>query len=92
MPNPRPVSGGVLHHSLQTKSVREPVEVQSRKIVRDSIVYRDRVQTVTKEVEEPLTGWQQAKLRVGGFCFFLVILIFLYIIVTKFLNLNLFKL
>jgi len=86
------VSGGVLHHSLQTKAVREPVEVQSREIVRDSIVYRDRVQTVTKEVEKPLTGWQQAKLRVGGFCFFLVILIFLYIIVTKFLNLNLFKL
>ena len=86
------VSGGVLHHSLQTKSVREPVEVQSREIVRDSVVYRDRVQTVTKEVDKPLTGWQQAKLRVGGFCFFLVILIFLYIIVTKFLNLNLFKL
>ena len=86
------VSGGVLHHSLQTKSVREPVEVQSREIVRDSIVYRDRVQTVTREVEKPLTDWQQAKLRMGGFCFFLVILIFLYIIVTKFLNLNLFKL
>ena len=86
------VSGGVLHHSLQTKSVREPVEVQSREIVRDSIVYRDRIQTVTKEVEKPLTGWQQAKLRVGGFCFFLVILIFLYIIVNKFLNLKLFKL
>ncbi len=86
------VSGGVLHHSLQTKSVREPVTVETKEIVRDSIVYRDRVQTVTKEVEKPLTGWQQAKLRVGGFCFFLVILIFLYIIVTKFLNLNLFKL
>ncbi len=50
------VSGGVLHHSLQTKSVRDPVEVQSRKIVRDSIVYRDRVQTATKVVEKPLTG------------------------------------
>ncbi len=86
------VSGGVLHHSLQTKSVREPVTVETKEIVRDSIVYRDRVQTVTKEVEKPLTGWQQAKLRVGGFCFSLVILIFLYIIVTKFLNLNLFKL
>lgn len=86
------VSGGVLHHSLQTKSVREPVTVETKEIVRDSIVYRDRVQAVTKEVEKPLTGWQQAKLRVGGFCFFLVILIFLYIIVTKFLNLNLFKL
>ena len=86
------VSGGVLHHCLQTKSVREPVTVETKEIVRDSIVYRDRVQTVTKEVEKPLTGWQQAKLRVGGFCFFLVILIFLYIIVTKFLNLNLFKL
>lgn len=86
------VSGGVLHHSLQTKSVREPVTVETKEIVRDSIVYRDRVQTVTKTVEKELTGWLQAKLRVGGFCFFLVILIFLYIIVTKFLNLNLFKL
>ena len=86
------VSGGVLHHSLQTKPVREPVKVERVEVVRDSLVYRDRVQTVTKEVEKPLTGWQQAKLRVGGVCFFLIILIGLYFIVSFITNLKLFKL
>lgn len=86
------VSGGVLTHSLSTKAVREPVEVQSREIVRDSVVYRDRIRTVTKTVEKELTGWQQAKLRVGGFCFFLVILIGLYFILSFIYNLNLKKL
>ena len=74
------VSGGVLHHSLQTKPVREPVSVESREIVRDSVVYRDRIQTRTVEVEKKLTGWQQAKMKVGGVCFILIILIGLYFI------------
>ena len=86
------VSGGVLHHSLQTKSVREPVTVETKEIVRDSIVYRDRVQTVTKEVEKPLTGWQQAKLRVGGVCFFVIIIYGIYLIIRFIYKPNLFKL
>ena len=86
------VSGGVLHHSLQTKSVREPVTVETKEIVRDSIVYRDRVQTVTKEVEKPLTGWQQVKLRVGGVCFFVIILYGIYLIIHFIYKPNLFKL
>lgn len=86
------VSGGVLHHSLQTKSVREPVTVETKEIVRDSIVYRDRVQTVTKEVEKPLTGWQQAKLRVGGVCFFVIIIYGIYLILHFIYKPNLFKL
>jgi len=48
------------------------------------------VQTVTVEVERKLTGWQQAKLRVGGFCFFAVILIGLYFLITSIHKLNLF--
>ena len=82
------VSGGVLHHSLQTKPVREPVTVESKEIVRDSIVYRDRIQTVTVEVEKKLTGWQQAKMKVGGVCFILIILIGLYFIYSFISNLK----
>ena len=83
------VSGGVLTHSLETKPVREPVAVEKQIVYRDSTVYRDRIQTVTVEVEKKLSGWQQAKLRVGGFCFFLVLIIGLYLIVSFIYNLNL---
>ena len=82
------VAGGVLHHSLQTKPVREPVSIETKEIVRDSIVYRDRVQTVTVEVEKKLSGWQQAKMKVGGVCFILIILIGLYFIYSFISNLK----
>ena len=82
------VSGGVLHHSLSTKPVREPVSVESKETVRDSIVYRDRIQTRTVEVEKKLTGWQQAKMKVGGVCFILIILIGLYFIYSLISNLK----
>ena len=83
------ISGGVLKHSLETKPVKIPAVVDKQIVYRDSIVFRDRVQTVTVEVEKKLTGWQQAKLRVGGFCFFAVILIGLYFIIKSLLNLKL---
>ena len=82
------VTGGVLHHSLQTKPVREPVSVESKETVRDSIVYRNRIQTRTLEVEKKLTGWQQAKMKVGGICFILIILIGLYFIYSFISNLK----
>ena len=82
------ISGGVLKHSLETKPVKMPAVVDKQIVYRDSIVFRDRVQTVTVEVEKKMTGWQQAKLRVGGFCFFAVILIGLYLIITFLLNLK----
>ena len=82
------VSGGVLHHSLSTKPVKEPVSVESKETVRDSIVYRDRIQTRTVEVEKKLTGWQQAKMKVGGICFILIILIGLYFIYSLISNLK----
>ena len=82
------VSGGVLTHSLETKPVREPVKVEKQIVYRDSTVYRDRIQTVTKEVEKPLSGWQRAKLRVGGFCFFLVLIAGLYLIISFIHNLK----
>lgn len=84
------VSGGILRHSLETRPVVLSAPVEKVTVYRDSLVYVDRVQTVTVEVPRALTGWQQAKLRVGGFCFFLVILLGLYIIITHLLNLKLF--
>ena len=84
------ISGGVLKHSLETKPVKMPAVVDKEIVYRDSLIYKDRVRTVTVEVERKLTGWQQAKLRVGGFCFFAVILIGLYFLITQFINLKLF--
>lgn len=84
------VSGGVLKHSLETKPVSVPVRVEKEIVYRDSTVFRDRVQTLTVEVERKLTGWQQAKQRVGGFCFFALLLIAIYYLTKLFLNLKLF--
>ena len=86
------VTSGVLHHSLETLPVTLPVPVESKIVYKDSIVFRDRIQTVTREVEKPLSGWQQAKLRVGGVCFLLIILYGLYLIIKFIYNLNLKKL
>lgn len=86
------VASGVLHHSLETKAISLPVPVESKIVYKDSIVFRDRIQTVTQEVEKPLSGWQQAKLRVGGVCFLLIILYGLYLIIKFIYNLNLKKL
>ena len=83
------ISGGVLKHSLETKPVSVPIRVEKEIVYRDSTVFRDRVQTVTVEVEKKLTGWQQAKQNVGGVCFFLIILLGLYYIITFFINLKL---
>lgn len=49
------VSGGVLTHSLETKPVREPVAIEKQIVYRDSLVFRDKVQTVTVELEKKLT-------------------------------------
>lgn len=84
------VSGGVLRHSLETRPVALPVPVEKEVVYRDSVVFRERV--VPVEVDRPLSGWQQAKLRIGGVCFFLVILYGLYLIIHFIYKPNLFKL
>ena len=86
------VSGGVLHHSLTTKPVREPVSVESKETVRDSIVYRDRIQTKTVEVEKKLTWWQSLKMKTGGITLLAIVLIVILFLISHFTNLNLFKL
>ena len=83
------VSGGVLHHSLQTKPVREPVSVEYKEIVRDSIVYRDRIVREDVYIEKPLTFWQSFRMKLGGFSLILIAIAILYIL---FHYLKLFKL
>ena len=80
------VSGGVLHHSLQTKPVREPVKVERVEVVRDSLVYRDRVQTVTVEVEKKLTWWHRFRLTLGNIFFALIVIAILYLLSLLFNN------
>ena len=84
------VSGGVLHHSLATKPVREPVIVENRIVCRDSLVYRDRVQVQTVEVEKELSWWQSLKMKCGGIFLAILLCVLLYVIISKSFNLNLF--
>ena len=60
------VSDGLLSQSLETKPVSQPVEVQTKIVYRDSIIFRDRVVTETIEVEKDLSCWQTFKIRTGG--------------------------
>ncbi|MBR5432638.1 MAG: hypothetical protein IK119_09730 [Bacteroidales bacterium] len=83
------VDNGILHHSLETKAVSVPVRVENKVVYKDSLVYRDRVQTVIVQVEKPLTGWQKAKQKVGGICFIAIILYGLYLIYSLISKLNL---
>ena len=80
------VSGGVLHHSLSTNPVREPVIIENKEIVRDSLVYVDRVQTVTVEVEKKLTPWQSLKMKAGGVFLLLTLIGITYILINLFVK------
>ena len=82
------VSDGVLTHSLATKPVREPVTVETKEIVRDSVVYRDRIVTETVEVEKKLSWWQTLKLKAGGLFLITALIGIFYILITHFINLK----
>ena len=60
------ITDGFLHHSLETKPVKHPVQIETKIVYRDSLIYRDRVETKTVEVERQLTKWQSFKMRTGG--------------------------
>ena len=82
------VSGGVLTHSLETKPVREPVKVEKQIVYRDSLVFRDKVRTVTVEVEKKLTAWQTIQMRLGLVAILIIMIVVIYSI---FLIINHFK-
>ena len=82
------VSAGILRHSLETKPVRRPVAVEKEIVYRDSLVFRDKVQTVTVEVEKKLTWWQSFKMKLGVVALVLLVIVVIYSI---FLIINHFK-
>ena len=78
------VSEGLLAHSLETKPVKQPVEVQTQVVYRDSVIVKDNVILQTVEVEKPLTGWQSFKMAMGGWMLgliiFMIVCVILYIV------------
>ena len=86
------VTAGILRHSLETKPVSIPVKVETKTVYRDSLVFRDRVQTQTVEVEKKLNWWQKLKLKAGGLFLILTLIGIVYIIVNLFVKPKLFSL
>ena len=86
------VTDGLLAHSLETKPVQKPVEVQTKIVYRDSIIVKDNVIVQTVEVEKELTGWQTFKMKTGGFALGIIVLLIVCVILYFVKPLNLFKL
>lgn len=76
----------VLIHSLATKPAREPEIVANKEIVRDSVVFRDRVVREDIYYEKPLTRWQKFRLSLGTVSLALIVIATLYLFL-KFTNL-----
>ena len=78
------ISEGLLAHSLETKPVKQPVEVQTQVVYRDSVIVKDNVIVQTVEVEKPLSGWQSFKMAMGGWMLgliiFMIVCVILYIV------------
>ena len=78
------ISEGLLAHSLETKPVKQPVEVQTQVVYRDSAIVKDNVIVQTVEVEKELTGWQSFKMTMGGWMLgliiFMIVCVILYIV------------
>lgn len=66
---------GSLSHSLANKPQKRPVPIEKEIIYKDSIVYRDRMNTEIVEVERELTWWQKTQMR--GFWLLAALLLFL---------------
>ena len=86
------VTDGLLAHSLETKPVQKPVEVQTKIVYRDSVIVKDNVIVQTVEVEKDLTGWQTFKMKTGGFALGIIVLLIVCVILYFVKPLNLFKL
>ena len=86
------VSDGLLAHSLETKPVKQPVEVQTKIVYRDSVIVKDNVIIQTVEVEKELTGWQSFKMKMGGWMLGIIILLIVCVVLYFVKPLNLIKL
>ncbi len=74
------VTNGFLHHSLETKPVKLPVEVKTETVYKDSLVY---------EIESKLTWWQKARMHAGTATFILLAIAILYLLLKSINPLNL---
>ena len=86
------VTARILHHSLETKPVKVPVQVETKTEYRDSVIYRDRVIIETQEVEKKLTWWQELKMKAGVLFLIITLIGITYFIINHFINLNKFSL
>ena len=86
------VSDGMLAHSLETKQVQKPVEVQTKIVYRDSIVFQDRVVTEIVEVPAELSGWQKFKMTMGGWMLGIIVVLIVLLVLYIVKSLNLIKL
>ena len=64
---------GVLVHSLATKPVKEPIEVETKVVYRDSLVYVDKIVKETVEVAKPLSGPNRFFLAFGKLAFVILL-------------------
>jgi hypothetical protein len=67
------VADGVLVHSLATKPVKEPIEVETKVVCRDSLVYVDKIVKETVEVAKPLSGPNRFFLAFGKWAFVILL-------------------
>lgn len=67
------VADGVLVHSLATKPVKEPMEVETKVVYRDSLVYVDKIVKETVEVAKPLSGPNRFFLAFGKWAFVILL-------------------
>ena len=82
------VSDGLLAHSLETKPIQQPVEIQTKIVYRDSVLFKDVVVYETVEVEKELTGWQSFKMKMGGWFLgiLIILIVFAILYIVKFLK------
>ena len=67
------VADGVLVHSLATKPVKEPIEVETKVVYRDSLVYVDKIVKETVEVAKHLSGPNRFFLAFGKWAFVILL-------------------
>ena len=86
------VSDGLLAHSLETKPVQKPVEVQTKIVYRDSVIVKDNVIVQTVEVEKEISGWQKFKMKMGGWMLGIIVILIVLLILYFVKPLKLIKL
>lgn len=69
------ISGNVLKHSLEVKTVKESVAIQKEIVYKDSIIVKEIDVDHYIEMPAELTAWQSFKIKLGGYAFALIIIL-----------------